>query len=65
MNVQAAYKYTYISENDCSETEQNIMDWDEPTFVKRTLVAVKTSVADVIFNTTDVPESDCDCESEQ
>ena len=39
MNVQAIYN---VSENDYTETEQSIMNWDEPTFVKQTLVAVKT-----------------------
>ena len=27
-----------VSENDYTETEQSVMNWDETTFVKRTLI---------------------------
>ena len=69
VNVQAIYtcKYsttnTNVSKNDYTEMEQSIMNWDETTFVKPTLVEVKPWP--MYTATTDVPESDCDCESEQ
>ena len=47
--------HTNVSENDYTETEQSVMNWDETTFVKRTLVHGQCIL----------PESYCDCESEQ
>ena len=53
---------TNVPENDCTETEQ-CHQLGDYLRVKRTLVAVKTWP--VYHRTTDVPESDCDCKSEQ
>ena len=47
--------HTNLSENDYTETEQSVMNWDETTFVKRTLVQGRCIL----------PESYCDCEPEQ
>ena len=53
---------TNVPENDCIETKQ-CPQLGDYLRVKRTLVAVKTWP--MYHLTTDVPESDCDCKSEQ